>query len=333
VATTSYFREASQPSKSIEIPRAALLALESNKGFVRRLELIPEQYRTSGKITSQVKAVVRSTVKPGMGFLEICDLVRHEVETRGGRLAFPTGIGVNQVTAHYAPQEGDDSAIGEGDLAKVDFGVHIDGYLTDTSVTVTFNPEYNLLLEATERALEAAVATARREPRTGEIGREIHREAARFGFKTIENLTGHTVDRYVVHAGKSIPNLYMPGMQSLKKGDVFAIEPFLTLSSAAGYVVDAPFQTIFSIVARRKTSVPELDAFADRVWAERKTLPFTPRWYSAEFGTEKVFAIINRLVAKKVVRAYPTLVEASGGPVAQFEHTMALDDGGLVVLT
>jgi len=276
---------------------------------------------------------VKSTVRPGTGFLEICDLVKKEVESRGGSLAFPTGIGVNEVTAHYAPQEGDESAIKEEDLVKVDFGVHVDGYVTDTSVSVTYNPEYNLMLEATERALEAAIATARRDVRTGEIGREIHREAARFGFKTIENLTGHTVDRYVVHAGKSIPNLYMPGMQSLKQGEVFAIEPFLTLSSAAGYVVDTPAQTIFSIAARRKTGAPELDAFAEKVWADRKTLPFTPRWYLSEFGSRKIPGIITRLVAKRVLRAYPTLVEASGKPVAQFEHTMALDEDGLVILT
>ena len=297
------------------------------------MSLIPEEYKKSGAITNQVKAVVRSAVKPGVGFLEICDLVRREVESRGGRLAFPTGIGVNQVTAHYAPQDGDDSVVREDDLVKVDFGVHVEGYVTDTSVSVTYNPEYNLLLEATERALEAAIAAARREARTGEIGGEIHREAARFGFKTIENLTGHTLDRYTVHAGKSIPNLYMPGMQSLKKGEVFAIEPFLTLGSAAGYVVDTPTRTIFSLVARKKTGVGELDGFADSVWAERKTLPFTPRWYVGEFGKDRLPLIINRLVDKRILRAYPTLVEASGSPVAQFEHTMALDEVGLVVLT
>lgn len=297
------------------------------------MALIPDQYRVSGKITSDVRALVRNAVKPGAGFLEVCDLVKKEVEARGGRLAFPTGIGVNQVTAHYAPQDGDNSVFREEDLVKVDFGVHVDGYVTDTSVSVTLNPDYNLLLEATERALEAAVAIARRDPRTGEIGREIHREAARFGFKTIENLTGHTVDRYVVHAGKSIPNLYMPRMQSLKRGDVFAIEPFLTLGSGAGYVVDAPSQTIFSLVARRKTGTPELDSFADQIWAERKTLPFTPRWYLAQYGEGQLSSIISRLIGKKVLRAYPTLVEASGSPVAQFEHTMALNDDGLLILT
>ncbi len=294
---------------------------------------IAEQYRTSGRIVKEVKPVVEAAVKPGASFLEVCDLVRREVESRGGRLAFPTGIGVNQVTAHYAPQEGDESVFADDDLVKVDFGVHVEGYITDTSVTVTLNPEFDLLLEATRRALEVAISTAAKETRTAEIGRAIHREAARFGFKTIENLTGHTLDRYVVHAGKSIPNLYMPGMQELKKGDVFAIEPFLTLGRAAGYVVDAPSQTIFSIVARKKTGAPDLDAFAERVWGERKTLPFTPRWYAEEFGKEKLQSMVKGLVAKKVLRAYPTLVEASGNPVAQFEHTMALEDGNLVVLT
>lgn len=272
-------------------------------------------------------------VKPGVSFLEVCDLVTKEVESRGGRLAFPTGIGVNQVTAHYAPQDGDESVFREEDVVKVDFGVHVDGYVTDTSVSVTFNPRYNLLLEATQRALEAAIATARRETRTGEIGRVIHREAARFGFKTIENLTGHTLDRYVVHAGKSIPNLYMPGMQELKKGDIFAIEPFLTLGTAAGYVVDAPSQTIFSLVGRKRTGAPELDAFSEMIWNERKTLPFTPRWYTGRSEGQKVPELVNRLVAKRVLRAYPTLVEASGSPVAQFEHTMVLEESGLTVLT
>jgi methionyl aminopeptidase len=294
---------------------------------------IPEQYRKSGRITSELRPIVQSAVTPGATYLEVCELVKREVESRGARLAFPTGIGVNQVTAHYAPQDGDESVFKEDDVVKVDYGVHVDGYVADTSLTVTYNPDYNLLLEATQRALEAAISTARKETRTGEIGRAIHREAARFGFKTIENLTGHTLDRYTVHAGKSIPNLYMPGMQDLKKGDVFAIEPFLTPGSAAGYVVDAPSQTIFSLVARKKTGRPELDAFEERIWDERKTLPFTPQWYSKDIGAGKLEGIVSKLVAKRVLRAYPTLVEASGKPVAQFEHTMALDESGLSVLT
>ncbi|MFI5404147.1 MAG: type II methionyl aminopeptidase [Candidatus Gagatemarchaeaceae archaeon] len=292
-----------------------------------------EEYRKSGKITNDLRKVVKERVKPGMRYLEACQLVEREIGARGGSPAFPTGIGVDQVTAHYAPQ-GDDSALfDDNQVIKVDFGVHIDGYVTDTAVTVTFNPDRRLLLDAAERALGAAIETAKKDARVGEIGREIHREAARFGFKTIENLTGHTVDRYTVHAGKSIPNLFIPGMQPLRKGDVFAIEPFVTLGSAAGYVVDSPSETIFSIVARKKTGSAELDRFTERVWEGRKSLPFTPRWYVEEFGERKLPGILEKLIGKRVVRSYPMLVEASGSPVAQFEQTMALDEDGLVVLT
>jgi len=280
-----------------------------------------------------VRKAVRGMVKPGAGYLQTCLSVEEEINKRGGKPAFPTGIGVNEVTAHYAPQEDDESRFIESDVIKVDFGVEVEGYVADTAVSITFNPEFELMLEATERALNAAIATARREPRTGEIGGEIFREASKFGFKTIQNLTGHTLDRYVVHAGKSIPNLYVPNMPSLKKGDVFAIEPFLTVSSAAGFVVDSPQETIFAIAARRKTGVAELDSFSERVWADRRTLPFTPRWYVGEYGKEKLGRMLRDLMKKRVVHSYPTLVEASGKPVAQFEHTMALGDDGLVVLT
>ncbi len=297
------------------------------------MPIVPEEYRKSGSITSQVRSLVAKKVAPGMSYVEVCDFVEAEVRARGGEPAFPTGIGVNQVTAHYAPQRGDASVFRESDLVKVDFGVHVDGYVTDTAVSVTSNPQHELLLEAAQKALEAAMAAVRRDPRAGEVGREIRREAERFGLKTIQNLTGHTVDRYVVHAGKSIPNLYVPGMQTLKKGDVFAIEPFVTLGTAAGYVVDGDTETIFAIVARKKTGHREADAFADRVWEERKTLPFTPRWYGEEFGGKRLKDILGTLTSKKVVRSYPTLVEASGSPVAQFEHTMALAEEGLVVLT
>jgi len=295
--------------------------------------MIPEQYTKAGKITSEVRRIVRDYVKPGLGYLETCDLVEGEIMRRGGRPAFPTGIGVNEVTAHYAPQEDDTSKFKESDLIKVDFGVEVEGYVADTALSVTFNPEYDMMLGATERALNAAIAMAKKEVKTGEIGAEIHREAARFGFKTIQNLTGHTLDRYVVHAGKSIPNLYVPNLQSLKKGDVFAIEPFLTLASAAGYVVDTPAETIFSIAVRRKTGVPELDSFAERVWSDRRTLPFTPKWYSKEYGKEKLQRVVMELVKRRLMHSYPTLVEASKSPVAQFEHTMALDEAGLTILT
>ncbi len=295
---------------------------------------IPREYIMAGRITREVREWVRGRVVPGSEYLDICEKVEGEIVQRGGRVAFPTGVGVNSVTAHYAPQAGESGRVGEKDVVKVDFGVHVDGYVADTSITTTFNPQYQPMLDATERALRAAIDVLRRDRRIGEVSKAIYSEASRYGFKTISNLSGHTLDRYVVHAGKSIPNVYMPNLPTLKKNEVFAVEPFLTTREANGYVVDSEVETIFALVGRRRLGKGELDDLVEMIWEERKTLPFTPRWFLKDYREARLLSLLKELTKRKVVRSYATLVEASGKPVAQFEHTMALDDEeGLVILT
>jgi methionyl aminopeptidase len=297
---------------------------------------VPEQYVRAGKLAREIREWILENVSVPQTCLEIATGIEDEIARRGGQPAFPTGIGINGVTAHYAPQEDDQTRIGSGDLVKIDYGVHFDGYIADTAVTVTESPKYQVLMETTKKALEAAIEVAKKDPRTGEIGRAIEVTAKREGFKTISNLSGHTVEQYMVHAGKSIPNLYAPNQPTLKRDEVFAIEPFLTPGDAAGYVIDDPNDrrvTIYSLIMRKRTGVRELDALVDHIWNVRKSLPFTPRWFVKEFGRERLPKLLAELESRRMVRGYPTLVEASNSPVAQFEHTMKLEGNSLVILT
>ena len=71
-------------------------------------------------------------------------------------------------------------------------------------------PEYQSLLEATEKALQAAIDVVKRDRRIGEIGKAISATAESGGLqadKQPERPHGRAVP---VHAGKSIPNLYSP---------------------------------------------------------------------------------------------------------------------------
>lgn len=297
---------------------------------------VPEQYVKAGRLAREMREWILENVSVPQTCLEIATGIEDEIARRGGQPAFPTGIGINGVTAHYAPQEDDQTRIASGDIVKIDYGVHFDGYIADTAVTISENPDYQLLMESTKKALEAAIGVVKKDPRTGEIGKAIEATAHQAGFRTINNLSGHTVEQYTVHAGKSIPNVYAPNQPMLKRDDVFAIEPFLTLGTAAGYVVDAPSSsevTIFSLIMRKRTGVKELDALVDHVWNVRKSLPFTPRWFSKEFGRGRLQKLLAELERRRIVRGYPTLVEASNAPVAQFEHTMKLEGNSLVILT
>lgn len=51
-------------------------------------------------------------------------------------IAFPTCISVNNVVGHFSPLKSEDSNLKEGDVAKIDLGVHIDGFLGLVAHTV-----------------------------------------------------------------------------------------------------------------------------------------------------------------------------------------------------
>ncbi len=144
---------------------------------------IPEQYVRAGKIAREVRQWILGNVRAGSGLLDVAEKMEAEIVRRGGQPAFPTGMGVNEVTAHYAPQEDERGVIQETDVVKIDYGVHIDGYIADTSITITENPQYQSLLEATEKALQAAIDVVKRDRRIGEIGKAISSSAERDGLQ------------------------------------------------------------------------------------------------------------------------------------------------------
>ena len=76
------------------------------------------------------------------------------------------------------------------------------------------------------------------------------------GFKPISNLTGHSVGRYLIHAGTSIPNVHQVSLAKLKTGEIYAIEPFVTVREAGGAVEDSPQKTIFRLVKTKATKTP-----------------------------------------------------------------------------
>ena len=294
---------------------------------------IPEQFKKAGRIAAEVRENIKRRSLLGMSILEICDDVENMSRKLGAEPGFPCGVSVNSTTAHYSADLEETHTINDGDVVKLDLGTHIDGYVADTAMTISYNPDYDGLTHATESALNEAIKASKDNVPVGYIGKVIEDTAKRWGFKTISNLSGHSIDRYQVHAGVSIPNVWSPASQSLKEGMVYAIEPFLTSQSGAGYVIDGRAKTIYMLVTRKRTGDKKMDSFIDMIWETRRTLPFSPRWYLDNFSKKDLRTILNGLVKRKILRLYPDLVEASGACVAQFEHTITPTVNGVVVLT
>ena len=168
---------------------------------------------------------------------------------------------------------------------------------------------------------------------TSKIGGVIENDIKNRGFKPISNLTGHSVGRYLIHAGTSIPNVAQLSLTKIKAGEVYAIEPFVTLPDAAGRVEDGSERSIFRLVKAKSMKNPYAKQLLKRIEDNFRTLPFAERWLKSTVPEEKHREAFKELLVSKALMGYPIFVEVSRKPVAQAEHTVLITGDGCEVLT
>jgi methionyl aminopeptidase len=296
-------------------------------------EDVVEKYHRAGEIAAKVREEMKKTTKEGMLLIHVCERAEEMIRKLGGKPAFPCNVSVNEIAAHYTSPPSDERRIPEGSIVKIDIGAQVDGYIGDTATTVCFDPEYEGMVHAADKALETAIKMIRPELRTSELGSEIQKAIESLGFKPISNLTGHQVGRYMIHAGKSLPNVSHFSLSKIRTGDVYAIEPFVTLKGAAGRVENSPEEYIFRFVKRRSVKLAETRRLLRFIETGFRTLPFAERWLKEYGSSQQYKPAFSELLASRCLVAYPVFVEASRKNVAQSEHTVLIDKDRAIVLT
>jgi methionyl aminopeptidase len=217
-------------------------------------------------------------------------------------------------------------------VVKIDFGTHVDGYIADTALTVSFRPEHEKLIEASEKALEVAIGMVKPGAESRLIGEKIEETIKGYGFRPIKDLSGHLVDQYIIHSSKIIPNILTPHGTKIEKGEVYALETFATTGS--GSVTEAPYAYIYGLLPLR---IPLRFKGARQVLGlvqkEFKTLPFAERWLAKKVSKAGLKLAIKELTEKGLFRAYNVLSDKKGSLVSQAEHTLIVLESGCEVIT
>lgn len=295
-----------------------------------------DDYMRAGAIAGRVREDVRSRDWSGRTALEVCEYAESEIRRLGARCAFPVNVSINEVAAHYTAEPNDGLAIGGSDTVKIDLGAQINGHIADTAVTVNYDPAYDGMVAAAEEALAAAMSAARAGARAGDLGRAIETAVKDRGYRPIANLSGHSLDTYTIHAGRSIPNLrpqWPAKTFALSASSAYACEPFVTTSDGAGVVREGKARNIYAIIGRRSTKDAEADRMLAYIWETFNMLPFALRWLTEKWEEPEARRLLGVLTAKKAVKAYPVLVEVAGERVAQAEHTFMPGEDGPIVTT
>jgi methionyl aminopeptidase len=284
-----------------------------------------EKYRDAGVLAAKILRRSAQEIRVGVSYLDLVESIEVQVEEEGAALAFPLNLSLNEDAAHDTASPGDARVFTKGDVAKLDLGVQIDGYIADTATTIDLGSN-SLLLEASERALDAAIKAVRPGATAGDIGAAIQKEIECRGYRPISNLTGHGLDRYILHRPPTIPNVGVNGGVVLEEGMVFAIEPFATTGS--GHVGEKTRKEIYSQVSQKPVRIPAARAILDKV-KDRHGLPFARRWIDGK----KLDIALSSLVRSQVLHVYPVLSDIPGSLVSQHEHTVIVTSKGCIVTT
>ena len=294
---------------------------------------ILQKHRLAGKIAAEVRGLMKSTVTEGMPIIDICEKTEALIRQKGGKPAFPCNVSINEVAAHYTSPPGDKSVVPSRALVKVDIGVHVDGYIADTAVTVCLDREYDNLVVAAEDALKTGIKTIRAGLFTSQFGSAIQKTIESHGLRPVANLTGHQVARFVIHAGRSLPNVTHISTNRVVANEVYAIEPFVTLKNAAGRVGSGREAYIFRYLKQKTLRNEHARKLCSFIMENFRTLPFAERWLLNVVPPDKHKVAFSELLSSKTVMAYPIFVEVSGKPVAQAEHSVLVTKNGCEVLT
>ena len=204
-----------------------------------------EQMRPAGRFVAEVLTALVDAADVGVNLLELDALAHRMIREWGAEScyvdyhpsfgAMPFGkvlcTSVNDAVLHGLPF---DYVLQDGDLLSVDFAASVDGWVSDSAVSVVVgspDPRDLALIDTTQRALDAAIAVATPGNRIGDLSAAIAGIARAEGLTINTDFGGHGVGR-TMHGDPHVANDGRAGRgYPLRPGLVIAIEPWFLQTS------------------------------------------------------------------------------------------------------
>jgi len=197
------------------------------------------QMEVANRIVAEILAEIKEKIRPGVETRELDEVAeagcrRHKVKPAfKGYRGYPASlcVSVNEEVVHGIPGG---RRLKEGDLVSLDFGVQYNGFYGDAALTVPVgevSPQAQLLLQATEESLYAAIDQMRVGARLSNLSHATQAAVEKHGFAVIRQFVGHGIGRSL-HEDPQLPNFGLPGRGPvMRPGLTLAIEPMTSAGS------------------------------------------------------------------------------------------------------
>jgi methionyl aminopeptidase len=280
-------------------------------------ENIIESLTIAGNIHKNVRYDIQRMLRPGVSIYDISKTINNKIREYtnntgvNGGIAFPPVLSVNDCIAHFSPTKKQDVILSFDDNIKIDFGVHVNGYIIDSAFTCYFNNKHDDIHKCCKEALYEGIRNVGIDAYINDISSSIEEVVNSYGFKIIKNVGGHNIERFNIHAGMFISNYSNGNKQRMKKG-IYAIEPFITYKSE--YSFEGKENNNYRI--KRKNG-KLYETFNDFIFTDTHI---------------DYYNLNDEFKKEKNIKNYPSLYIKNDIGV-QYEHTIYVDDNQKIVMS
>ncbi len=282
------------------------------------------------KVSYSALMYAKGVVKNGAKLIEVAKSIENFIKEKGYGFAFPVNISLDTEAAHDTP-EIDDERRFDGNVVKIDLGAEKEGMLGDCAITIDLSGANGKLLEASQAALDNAIASIKAGVKVNAIGKIIDETIKTAGFSPIRNLGGHEIRKNNLHAGLFLPNYDNGDTTELEEGMLVAIEPFAT--NGKGRITEGDYCQIYSFLNEYKVRSTMARSILEKIKKNYPANPFAARWLEGVASKFDIHVSLQELYMAGAIERYPTLVEVGKGLVSQFEASVIVEKDGCTVLT
>lgn len=203
--------------------------------------------RRTGAVVAEVLHTLKDRTKVGTNLLELDQWAKKMILGAGATSCYvdyapsfgsgPFGhyicTSVNDAVLHGMPRN---QSLTAGDLVSLDLAISLDGVVADAAISYVVGDspaaEDLALIEATQRALAAAIDAARPGAKVGDLSHAIGSVLSEAGYPVNTDFGGHGVGS-TMHQDPHIPNDGRRGRgYKLRPGLLLALEPWAMLDTA-----------------------------------------------------------------------------------------------------
>ena len=275
-----------------------------------------DSYILAGNIHKNIRYDIQNNLKVGTSIYELSELInkriRYYTKNKGinGGIAFPPVLSVNNCIAHYSPTRKTDILLKYEDNVKIDFGVHVNGYMVDSAFSTYFDPKLDDIHNICKEALYEGLKYVGIDGYIKDCSKAIQEVVESHDYEVIKGVNGHSIGRYNVHNGQHIKNY-------VKKFDFFNYDRF----KEGAYAIE-PFISY-------KTNTYYSDGIANNYRIKNKDSKMYKYFNNLIFTDSHVkYYDINNIFQKEkeYLHYYPPLYVKSGDIGVQYEHTVYISN-------